>query len=80
MPRAVADAFNRVAEDASDCFIERGLQVLTSGLILELLDGELSQPARNSCWRGAGLRGGGGAVQEAEMDLQLEMEGAIVGG
>lgn len=53
--------------------------MLTSGLILELLEGELSQPARNSCWRGAGLRGSGGAVQEAEMDLQLEMEGAIVG-
>jgi len=46
--------------------------VLTSRLILELVDGELSQPARNSRRRGAGLRGGE-AVQEADMDLQLKM-------
>jgi hypothetical protein len=49
MPRAVADAFNRVAEDGGDariCFIGREMQVLTSGLILELLERAHSLSAR----------------------------------
>ena len=71
MLRAVADAFNRVAENEMARGIVllgvEGLQVLTRRLILELHRGRALSARQNFSRRGAGLAG----VQEAETDWTL---------